>query len=573
MPSGRNAFDLSQVRTFTSRAGLIDICYAQPFVAGTKGKLSRECFTRTAQVVSPAFHDVTEHYDFFIVPIHSLWRQWENWKLNINDLQDTFSVPYNSSVGHPDLNLPENAPRLDFSELISRLGYMSPASQFNLYTVNQKCQRGNNLLRLCDQLRYSDAPPFPKDDEWPAVMNLFMIAAYQKCYFDHYRRTDYESNNPYAYNLDWLYDGTHNGLLDPQPSNYTSKDQYVARELFTMRSVNYRNDAFMNIYPGLSYVQSTPAGNTWLVPSNVGGIGTSASTGKPGVSPNGNAFVSSTGTTDMRNFTAQGIRAMFALDKLMRASAYAPKHVRDQYKALYGVEGVEDFDMRSERIGSFQSSVNFTEVLNMAQSAEYNLGDLGARGIGGDRSKKFFNFYCKYDSIVIGLHYFMPRARYDAVGMHPWNVKIAREDFYVKAFENLGLRPMYAYNLAWSPNVMSNAVVGWTVPNHDYKILPDLNFGEFRQSYSFIDTDGTNVYAQTQSSELSTFVPHSGLALLNTIDGVTYESFKVLPQDLDNLFVVKMPFTSEWGLYQFYGNCRINVLVVAPMSVHGQPVL
>ena len=155
MPSGRNAFDLSQVRNFTSLAGKIELAYCQPFIAGTKGKISRKCFTRTADVVSPAFHRVTEHFDFFVVPIHSLWRQWENWKLNINDLQDTFSVPFNASsgpTGAPDMSLPVNCPRMDFAQLLVNIGYTSAAT-FNVFTQNEKARLANDVLRLCDQLR------------------------------------------------------------------------------------------------------------------------------------------------------------------------------------------------------------------------------------------------------------------------------------------------------------------------------------------------------------------------------------------------------------------------------------
>lgn len=568
MPSGRNAFDLSQVRNFTSMAGKIELCYGQPVIAGTKGHISRKCFTRTAQVVSPAFHQVTEHFDFFLVPIHSLWRQWENWKLNINDLQDTFSVPFDSSVGPtgaPDMVLPTNAPRMDFAQLINNLGYTS-GTTFSVFSQNEKARLANDVLRLLEQMRYGLNAAVSTTQTSPQVENVLMAAAYQKCYFDHYRRTDYEQNNPYAYNLDWLYDGSHNGLLAPNVSNLTSKDCYVARELFKVRRVNYRNDYFMNIYPGLNYVVG--ANQNWSIPSDVGQLGIVR------VSANANSEVITTQASASQTTTTsvQALRAAFALDKLMRASAYAPKHVRDQYKALYGVDGVEDFDMRSERIGSFQSSVNFLEVTNMAESAQAYLGDLGAKGLGADDKSGNISFYAKYDSILIGLHYFMPRAVYDSEGINPWNVKILREDFYVKAFENLGLRPLYKYVLDDSSAGFSN-VLGWTVPNFEYKILPDLNFGEFKEQFVTYDNVNGTVTRSVNTSQLSTFVPHSGKNLMQTLTGITAESFKVAPEDLDNLFVLGTKATQPLGQFQFFGSMRIAVPVVAPMSVHGQPSL
>ena len=116
----RNALDLSQIRSFDALAGQLNIAYCQPFVAGTKGKINRKCFTRTASVVSPAFHSITEHFDFFVVPIHALWRYWENWKLQINDMQDTKLVDFNGLNMAPDLSLPGSAPRVDFNGIIPK---------------------------------------------------------------------------------------------------------------------------------------------------------------------------------------------------------------------------------------------------------------------------------------------------------------------------------------------------------------------------------------------------------------------------------------------------------------------
>ena len=397
MPSGRSAFDLSQIRSFDQYAGELNVCYAQPFVAGTKGSISRKCFTRTAQVVSPAFHSITEHFDFFIVPIHALWRSWENWKVNMNDLQDTLTVPMDNTY-NPVLTLPANAPRADFNGIVPRTFYTG-GSYSTEAAANVVGRQANDALRLLDQFGYDEFVGRAINVGLTRVMNLFMLAAYQKCYYDHYRNTAYEANNPYAYNLDWLVaDSVHNGLLNPDnvggsPSN--PKDVAVAKELLKIHRVNYRNDYFHNIYPSLNYVSSAITGSSvFAIPSNVGGTSNfGGSNLAMQVTPNplGNNVVggqqSLTGASDIR-ITTQTIRAMFALDKLMRAASYAPKHVRDQYKALYGVDGVEDFDMKSERIGSFQSDVILQEVTNMAASATNELGELGAKGVGSDNGSK-----------------------------------------------------------------------------------------------------------------------------------------------------------------------------------------
>lgn len=596
MPSGRSAFDVSQIRSFDCNAGEINVAYCQPFVAGTKGKISRKCFTRTAQVVSPAFHSVTEHFDFFIVPIHSMWRYWENWKLNINDMQDTLTVQFNGYNGAPDLTLPANCPRADFDGLVKRTFGLGQNFTTNA-DAESYCHKANNALRLLDQLGYNELVG-GEINNVSKVMNLFMLGAYQKCYFDHYRNTAYESNNPYAYNFDWMYDA-HYGLLNPDADQTTpanTKDIAIAKELLTLRRVNYRNDYFHNIYPSLNYVQSVPNG-IFSIPSNIGQLGAMADPlgSNPGVVvAQGSALQSGTNSVLRGGASANGvvpgtygsaisvqsIRAAFALDKLMRASAYAPKHVREQYKALYGVDGVEDFDMKSERIGSFQSDVAFQEVTNMAESSSYELGTLGAKGVGGDDKSNSINFYCKYDSIVIGLHYFMPRARYDAYGLHPFNTKIVRESFYIKAFENLGLRPFYVYMVrGHAGSGQFGIVLGWTTPNFEYKILPDLNTGAFKRRYATYNVQNPSagvyngVYGLVTNGELSTYVPHNDTVVSWATTGVDADYFKVAPEDLDNVFKVATPPTHQKGFCQFFGEFRIFVPIVAPMSVHGQPSL
>lgn len=572
MPSGRNAVDLSQEKSFAQYAADLNVCYVQPAVAGTKGQISRKCFTRTADVISPAFHRVTEHFDFFVVPIHALWRAWENWKLNINDMQDTNLVEFLSDGTGPDLSLSQYCPRMDFNNLAYKCGLKQSVSADN-------ARKMNDMLRLVEQLRYGCMSDVIQVGGQSTILNLFKIAAYQKVYFDHYRNTAYESNNPYAYNLDWLYQGNGTeGLLSPGlMTPGSTKADYVAQQLFTMRRVNYRNDYFHNIYPALNYVSSIPQGTTFNVPSFVGGV--QQGSGNMIVGPSSTGADSRpliqtiTGSSLNSAFVnVQSIRAAFALDKLLRASAYAPKHVRDQYKALYGVEGVEDFDMKSERIGSFQSDVQFIEVTNMAQSSSANLGDLGAKGVGSKENEKPISYYCKYDSIIIGLHYFLPRARYDALGIDPWNIKIAREDFYIKAFENLGLRPFYLHYIDGEGN--RSTQVGWTVPNFEYKILPDVNEGPFKQFIWQINTNSDDdAYIVNHSlGALRSFVPHVDAVFDDSTIG-TAEYFKASPEDLDTLFVVAVDPAHLISEYQFYGDFRIMNAAVVPMSIHGQPSL
>ena len=171
--SGRAPFDLSQEGSITSLCGEIDVPYWQPIVKGTKGSVNRSVIiTRTADVVSPAFHRVTEHFDFFLVPLHSLWRSWENWKLNINDQQDTNLVKWNDVINTPNLNLPNNCPRMDFMGFIPNL--------FGTTESAANARAMNDALRFADWFGYNPDKCAQSDGINSMVMNLFVAAAYQK---------------------------------------------------------------------------------------------------------------------------------------------------------------------------------------------------------------------------------------------------------------------------------------------------------------------------------------------------------------------------------------------------------
>lgn len=599
-PTGRNEFDLSALRNFTALAGYQNLVFAQPVLAGTHGRINRATFTRTSDVVSPAFPKVTQHIDFFIVNINSLWSYWENFKLNINDLKSTQLVGFDALGGAPDLSLPAYAPSFNFGpvtdpdhpqtnklEAAERI-FPLPDGTPTLAQLQNVSMKRNNALRLFNAAGVGRTviPPSPGAFTVSAnVLNLFKLAAYQKCYYEHYRNTAYESNDPYAYNLDWV---TNNGLVNVGGiiDITASAGLYTMQQLCTLRKVNYRNDYFHNIYPSLNYTLSAPSGSDFSVPDGIGQVYNSfdannfrvAFQGANGVTlrQSGSAFTSS----NPQNISVQSIRAAFALDKLMRASAYAPKHVKDQWKAQFGVDIPDDFDMVSRRLGSFQNDVIFQEVTQTSPYSTTDLGDLGAKGVGQGQMNEDIEFYAQYDSIVIGIQYFMPRAIYDSYGIDIWNVCRARGDFYSKFFENLGLRPLYAKELSSIGFVRAgalqpNTVIGFTVPNQVLKLGKDLNLNEFQSEFEYytVNDDQDNVVSGVNTNYLRTFTMHN-TATTSVVDSdgnISALYFKVNPEDLDYIFKTPMPADHRLGFFQFYGQLYVKMVISAPMGVHGQP--
>ena len=575
---GRHAFDRSQVRNFNTHAGFITPIFMEPCIAGTKGKINRRVFTRSASVVAPNFTSVQQHFDFIKIPIRLVFSAWNDWKLNINDINSSALIK--SVSGSPDLALPISVPCCDFGNgLVSRV---TTNWRTHVPTVLEMtmAKHLNYMGRLLSSLGYgSNDQLFNSAGSSVAnILSLIPLACYQKAYYDIYRNSTYESNNPFAYNLDWLYNAN-SQILD-----FTNVDQFIHfLDLTTARFVNYRNDYFHNIYPSLNYSQSSPNGSTWDIPSNVSGTRSTYTTNQfRNININGSSSLIQLGSNFSSNqvITAQSVRTMFALDKLLRASAYAPKHVRDQFKARFGVDVGDKVSHECQRLGSFVHDIVFGEVTSTSDvPSGSSLGEVGAKGVGGhDFNDKDIEFYCEEDSIILGVTYFMPRAMYD-VALDEYNMKLYREDFFQDEFQNLGLRPIYVKNVYpdMAPSILNN-IVGYTVPNQRYKLGRDINTGLFCGYLYDFDVNSGSVRSSRKTGTLQSFTTSNIASRFaspySTGGGVNATYFKVQPEDLDSLF--GLSFDSLYASQltdQFYGQVRIKFAVTQGMSVHGQPSL
>lgn len=576
---GRSAAELSNTLNFNQSAGMIVPLLARPFIAGTDGYISRSSFCRSKTPLFPAFQSVTEHVDVFLVPLRYIFTPWNDWKLNINDINSSKFADFPSTS--IDLSLMTSVPRMDFGSQL----YLDIANQF---TSNfEKARAINDANRLFDMLGYGNVTQFGTTAN---VQNLFKLAAYQKVYYDYFRNTSYESNNPFAYNLDWLWK-SNNGLLDRSSLSSLNQTSFAFQNLLKLRYCNYRNDYFHNVYPSLNYVVSSPNGQDWSIPSNIVFADLYSSPNSMGLRTSTNGVpgkigVQSVSSATVQALSVQTIRAAFALDKLMRASAFAPKHVKEQFKARFDVDVPESVGLESVRVGSWQNDIVFGEVTSTANTVDGSgngdsLGAVGGKGVGTGKDSRI-HFHCKEDSILLVVQYFVPMAMYDSRGIDEWNMKLVREDFFQPEFQNLGLRPLYRKALDFVDNAVSdNYLIGYTVPNQSYKVPINRNTGLFnsRFGYAYLQPQQsgqpTLAIDAAAASPLRSFTVHTNDVLINSNqNGVNLNYFKVSPVDLNYLF--EEPFDNTINdprTDQFFGQVRFGIQITHNMSVHGQPSL
>lgn len=293
---------------------------------------------------------------------------------------------------------------LNYSDTLSGLYPGTGETQYevNGQVVNYNDIRCSNARRLLNRLKYGIAPCYNSNPDWQYLVdsnynyvadgsnqfqNLFRLLAYQKIYYDHYRNTAYETQNPFLFNIDWIKDG-----VTPTMAQLQS----LCAAITNLHSVNYRKDFYQSVFPALNYIPSEGSVvDGFSVPSNVGDLlgelsvrtGIDAgywelSNGNP--LPSGDTIVATSSGSSLKPssvntyarhthsykqslgpnaYNVQAIRAAFALDKMMRQSAYAPRHIKEQYEARFGFNITNAEQGHCVRIGSFKSGVLPSEVV------------------------------------------------------------------------------------------------------------------------------------------------------------------------------------------------------------------
>lgn len=382
--------------------------------------------------------------------------------------------------------------------------------------------------------------------------NPFRLLAYQKVYYDFYRRQDYEGAKPEHYNID-DFNGDLINMTDTQRLlgifqlryRWLAKDYFtgvVPSELFGTENLAQKNsvNALLPEYrEAMSNVVSGVPGTTQML-------------------SDGRAVKLTNGS----DISTRSIRAIYAIEKLMRLTRRAGDYdYISQTSAHYGVDVPRGRGEEVSFLGGWNSQIDISEVVTTALTEKGDPAQIYGRGVGTQQGKDI-HYEAKEHGVLMVITSIVPDSDYSGVGMSNFNAKLYRGDYFHPEFQDLGLQPIMSHELAFQPHKLNRSasdkfgksvLLGYAPRYAEYKTANDELHGEFRTG-----------------KEFSSWV--SSIKVLDnaffTAAGIKPSALLVSPSQLDSIFSIR--FDGSESTDQFMCVCNNICKIIRPMSVTGQ---
>lgn len=421
------------------------------------------------------------------------------------------------------------------SRLLDMLEYGFSYVEFDEETQSYT-QKASTLVDLIDSLakKKINVIEWLRSEKNKCVVNPFRLLAYQKIYSDFYKRDDYEATNPLHWNIDDFKRGS--AVMDFDDNS----------RLLNMLRLRYRwhnKDYFTGVVPSelLGGLQGFNANSLGMFGDNMQ------------IASDDNKVSVASG-----NVSTKGIRAMFALEKLMRLTRRAGGFdYISQTLAHYGFEPPRGRGDKVEFVGGTASNINISEVLSTADTSKGFTGQIYGRGIGSTDEHGNTEFTAKEHGVLMCIYSIVPDIDYSAEGLNSFNSKLQRGDYFQPEFQDLGLQPVFnyeLYNRIYSDNMPENlriqkGVLGFSPRYAEYKSAFDKLHGEFR--------NGRTLSAWSAVSNV-----------VDTNQGVARNSLKINPGVFNRVFSIE--YNGHESTDHFLASAQFECKIIRPMSVTGQ---
>jgi hypothetical protein len=550
----RSGFDLSRRNCFTATVGEILPVMCEEVLPGDKWRINMREFMRTAPVQTATFGRVRQYYDFYFVPYNLLWDKWESW------IMQTKNAFHAKSVSASVDEFPTH-PYFSMNMVLSLLTNMQDQDSKYYLDYNLASRpEGSHLVydsttKLLQYLGY----PVTKSTgiTGDLALNPFPLLAYQKIYQDYFRFSQWEDAAPWTYNLDYILNKSD---LEINISSLSSGTVTKQPSMFTLRYCNLDKDYFNGLLPSPQYGDTAMAGPISLDLSNVQRLNLSNDQGS--YKREGRAFLpfgyQSVDGQEGKNYesrmvvngTANSVggswiesanillrsgdpfalsgessmglsilllRQAEALQKWKEITLSGDLDYKTQLQKHWNVNVSDDNSYMCRYLGGIANNIDVSEVINTNLVDSSSEAEIHGKGVSASNGN--INFTSHQYGVIMCVYHCKPIIEWNADNVLPRMLtKTKATDYAIPEFDQIGmesvLRGQFIYNAAqnWSQPI------GYAPRYIDYKTSFDRINGEFQDTLK------------------PWVIPHT----ITATDGnaITYKTFKVAPNILDNMFGV-----------------------------------
>lgn len=489
-------FDLSHWVNFTSSVGQILPIHWDLLIPGDKVTLRSAMKTRLLPMNSASPISLTEHIDYYFVPLECLYSLFPSLLSDSNE--DASSTMFDVAQFRDGIPMGKMK---EVRNLITSYGTSAGGEDTAGFDFKF---RGS--ARLIEFFKYGKLPNIqgtePGEDS--LAVNFLLAQAYQavwQFYFRDDKRITFDSS---YFNIDKFYSTLQIGATD-------------ALKFFDLKYRPWKKDPFTIVSPSplggqssLNHFSADDGDNRfstfvqqWL--SNGDGIVSANISNRGGYSAQGvgNPANPSDGGTDtiFSNRTQefddrqslQQHRIAQAIEKLSAIWMQSGKNYKDMMSNLFGVKVRDDWS-KPIYIGSHSNIITINEeVANLTTGsgspdsgsfeAYTNAGDITGRGYGASDNSKPIDFKSERHGILLALYSCVPDAVYSGDAVDMFNRYSKRNSFPFPQTDELGEQPLFDWEI--QSTLSNNNMLGWLPRFHELKLKENRVYGAFRKSLKF----------------------------------------------------------------------------------------
>lgn len=548
-----------------------NIAFSREIVPNQSVKIDMSTFARLQPLPVPTYGKARIQNRAFFVPFRTIFPSFNDF---ITDARHSFPDGTSSMIGEVPTISSKELTTLFSGVLGNRYGISSSTDasvdQYNSdyrvvipnknpdYYFIKLTKRGRHAMKILQSLGYQ--VPFYDDNTSTAEdlsFSALPLLAVAKVYADWYYPSMYASSVSFS-RLDAFFNYDARSTLR---LSYNDLDLIFS----FLQNVNYDSDYFTSAWqhpvtPNTgTYSQVSMEDNTDYFTSTEthNNISTTQST---------------KGTPLIFNLTSTVVSGIsqYALDALKSMTDYMKRHqlvggrALDRYLARFGVKLSDEILKRSSYVGSFDSYIQFGDVMSQASTDDAVLGDYAGKGIGFANGSFTFQSDKEYGMLII-VSTIIPKVGYyqgiDRNVMHT-----TRLDFWTPEFDSLGVQGISRAELfvpekgsvqtSLKPKTYYNKVFGFSPRYAEYKLAQDRLTGDFRYNSINQGMDSWHTMRNINPTSLDLVISED---FVSGSDAEQYSRiFHNQDDEYDKFIVIhninvssNTPFTSYWDTYEF----------------------